>query len=112
MVAMATEAKLAKARSFIVCLLLMMGMVYDVYLSRLKILDRSAIVFSWKNDASLWGAGSKFGSFYRSDNECKFKAVNGKQYGMKVLVFEKERGVQVKEIKLPQGKHERKENQA
>lgn len=31
---------------------------------------------------------------------------------MKVLVFEKERGVQVKEIKLPQGKHERKENQA
>lgn len=56
---MATEAKLAKARSFIVCLLLMMGMVYDVYLSMLKILDRSAIVFSWKIDASLWGAGSK-----------------------------------------------------
>lgn len=59
LVAMATEAKLAKARSFIMCLLLMMGMVYGVYSSMLKILDRSAIVFSWKIDASLWGAGSK-----------------------------------------------------
>lgn len=41
------------------CLLLMMGMVYSVYLSMLKILDRSAIFFSWKIDASLLGAGSK-----------------------------------------------------
>lgn len=87
----------------------MMGMVYGVYVSMLKILDRSAIVFPWKIDSSLFWCWQKVDSFHRSDNECKFKAVNGKRYGMSVLLFEKERGVQVKQIKLPRGT---RENQA
>jgi hypothetical protein len=39
------------------------GMVYGVYLSLLKMLDRSAIVFSWKIDAKSFGCWQQVDSF-------------------------------------------------